>query len=150
MQLPSLHTWPVSRNLDLVRSICAAWERGDFSSAEWAHPEIVYVVADGPEPGTWTGLAEMAAAVRERMSPIADYRLGVEECRELDDERTPALVHPGAGCAKTSGVAVDQLHSKGAMLFDLRDGRVTRLVLYWDREQAFADLGLAREGDAAD
>jgi ketosteroid isomerase-like protein len=40
-----------SANIELVRSIYAAWERGDFGSAEWGHPEI------GPERGSWAGRA---------------------------------------------------------------------------------------------
>src|SRR5438874_1111424 len=53
-----------SVNVDLVRSIFAAWEQGDFSSSEWAHPEIEYVWVDGPSPGSWTGLAGRGRGLR--------------------------------------------------------------------------------------
>jgi hypothetical protein len=39
-------------------------ERRDFSSADWAHPEIEFVNADELSPGTWTGLAEIAKGSR--------------------------------------------------------------------------------------
>jgi hypothetical protein len=50
-----------SANVDLVRSIFAGWEQGDFGSAAWAHPEIECVIEGGPDPGSWSGTAGMAA-----------------------------------------------------------------------------------------
>jgi ketosteroid isomerase-like protein len=136
----------VSANLDLVRSIYADWERGDFSSAEWVHPEIEYVQADGPAPGIWTGLAGLAEGWREILSALDDVHLEADEYRELDGERVLVLNHYSGGSGKTSGVELGRMRSEVAALFHVRDGKVTRLVLYWERDRAFADLDLAPEG----
>lgn len=132
-----------SANVELVRSIYGAWERGDFSQADWVHPEIVYVVPDGPEPGSWRGITEVSRAFRDQLEAWDDYRVEASDFRELDDERVLALVHFRAS-GQTSAVEVDQ---EGGEIFHLRNGRVTKLVAYWDRDRALADLGLASEGD---
>jgi hypothetical protein len=77
----------VSANLDLVRSICLAWERGDFSSTDWADPEIEFVVPDGPEPVRSKGLAAMTKSARDYLGAWEDHRLLADEYRELDVER---------------------------------------------------------------
>jgi ketosteroid isomerase-like protein len=136
-----------SANVELVRSIYAAWERGDYSSAEWAHPEIEYLIADGPEPGTWTGLSGMANAMRDFLSAWEGLRSEPEEYRELDGGRVLVFTSFSAR-GKTSGLEVGQIWTKGAHLFHIHDGRVAKLAYYMDSNRAFADLGLAPEGGA--
>jgi hypothetical protein len=137
-----------SANLDLVRSIRAVWEAGDFSSVEWADPEIDFVVADELAPGSWTGLAGMAEGLRRFLSAWEKFRVEADEFRELDDERVLVLTH-FRGRGKTSGLELEQMRTEGAELFHVRGGKVTRLVLYVQRERALADLGLAPEAGSA-
>jgi ketosteroid isomerase-like protein len=136
-----------SSNLDLVRSIYSATERGDYTWAAWAHPEIEFVIVDGPTPGNWKGIAAMAAGWRDYLSAWQEHRSVTEEYRQLDGERVLVLVGV-SGRGKTSGLDVGELPARGASLFHVRDAKVTRLVLYFDRDRALADLGLAPEADS--
>jgi hypothetical protein len=52
------------------------------------------------------------------------------------------------GRGKASEVELGQTRTKGAQLFHLRCGKVTRFVSYLDGARALADLGLAPEGVA--
>ena len=131
----------MSASLELVRSIYADWERGDFSSAEWAHAEIEFVFTGVPDPGSATGRAAMAKAMRNWLTSWEGFRLAADEFRELDAETVLVLDHL-SGYGKTSGLDLGQIHAKGAWLFHVRDGKVMRMVRYMDRERAFADLGL--------
>ena len=130
-----------SANLELVRSIFADWERGDFSSAEWAHSEIEFVIADGPEPGTSTGLVGMAQAMRDWLSGWENYRLEGEQYRELDGERALVFWNQ-SGRGKASGLELAKRWPKAACLFLIQGGKVTKHVVYFERDRALADLGL--------
>jgi ketosteroid isomerase-like protein len=131
----------MSENLDLVRSICSAWGRGDFSEVDWADPEIESGWADGPSPGSRIGVAAMAESERDFLNVWADVRLAIGEYRELDSRRVLVFIH-ASGRGKTSGLDLKELSKTAACLFDIRDGKVIRLVNYWDRANALADVGL--------
>jgi ketosteroid isomerase-like protein len=131
----------MSENLDLVRSIYSAWEHGDYSRTDWAHPEIEFVLADGPDPESWTGIAGMANGWRAFRSTWGDFRAEPIEYRELDDESVLVLVQ-FVGRAKGSGMELAQVPTRQANLMQIRNGRVIRLALYWHQERALADLGL--------
>ena len=129
-------------NVDVVQAIFAAWDAGDFSSIAWAHPEIELAIADGPTPGAWTGRAAMAKVWRETMSAFDELHVIAEECCRIDDERVLVLME-FRGRGKGSGLDVGLMRTKGANLFHVLDGTVTRLVLYWDRAEALEAVGLS-------
>jgi hypothetical protein len=108
--------------VELVRSIFAAWERGDLRSVEWAEPEIEFVIADGPAPGSSIGLPGMAAAMRELLSAWQGWRVEADEYRALDDERVLVLQHYRAR-GKSSGAELGGVWANGANLFHVRGAR---------------------------
>ncbi len=136
-----------SPNVELVRSIYAAAERGDYDSVEWAHPAIERVVADGLSPGSWTGVARMAEAFREFLGVWENHKIVVDEYRELDSDRVLVLTRR-SGRGKASRLELGELDTRGAVVYHVRDGRVIRYVVWLDRDRALADLGIAPEGDA--
>jgi hypothetical protein len=68
----------------------------------------------------------------------------IEDCRELDDERVFVLSRR-SGRGKTSEIELDQIRPKGAEVFHFRGGKVTKAIFYFDRERAYAELGLAAD-----
>jgi ketosteroid isomerase-like protein len=131
----------VSANLDLVRSIYADWERGDWSSTDWADPALEFNIADGPVPVVVIGVAAMAESWQQWLSAWEHFRLAVDEYRELDSERVLVLTRYG-GRGKTSGADIGEMWTNSATLLYVRDGKVTKLVGYNNRDRALADLGL--------
>lgn len=133
----------MARNLQIVRSIFADWERGDWSSAEWADPEIEFEMIGGLNTGTWKGREQMAEAWATMLRAWEDLRAVADDFQEVDDERVLVLLR-NEGRGKGSGIDIGGISVKAANVFTVRDGKVTRLALYWERDRAIADLSLDR------
>jgi ketosteroid isomerase-like protein len=86
----------------------------------------------------------MADGLRKGLSAWEEFRTQAEEYSELDGEHILGFIR-GVGRGKTSGLKLDQMQTRGAHLFQIRDGKVTRLAIYFDHPHALADLGLAPE-----
>jgi ketosteroid isomerase-like protein len=131
----------MSENLDLVRSIYADWERGDFGRTAGLDPEITWAFVGGPEPSSGTGMAGMAVPMRGWLAAWDEWHVEATEYRELDRERILVFCR-GVARGRTSGLDLGRLSTDGANLFEVHDCTVTRLVSYWDRDRALADLDI--------
>jgi ketosteroid isomerase-like protein len=82
--------------------------------------------------------------MRTLFREVEDLRTEAEEYRELDGEHVLVLTRV-FGQGKLSGVPVS---ARNAEVFEVHEGKVTKIVVYYERDRALADLGLAPEGDA--
>src|SRR3954447_1830271 len=105
--------------LDLVRSILADWQLGDFSRAEWAHPEIEYTMIGTIEDGTWRGPAEMARVWGGWLKAWDDVHVALDALRDVDAERALVLLTT-IGRGKTSRMELAQTR-QGAVVFHVRE-----------------------------
>jgi hypothetical protein len=128
----------VANNVDLVRSIYADWERGDFTRGDWADPAIELVRPDSLDGDALKGRDASAGGWREWLAAWEDFRAEADEYRVIDDERVLVCGHMRA-IGRLSGTLTD---TETVNLFHIRDQKVVRLVLYSGRERAFAELGL--------
>ncbi len=91
----------------------------------------------------------MAEGWRVFQSAWEGLRPQATEFREIDEERVLVLVR-FEGRAKASGVQLGQMRSSNASVHHIKDGKVVKLMLYWDSNRALADLGLAAEVESSD
>jgi hypothetical protein len=116
----------MSANLDLVRSIYAAWERGGSSLVEWAQPEIEFVIADGPTPGSWSGRAAMTDAWRDFLRAWEEFR--------------PRLISTASSTANASWCSSSS--AGAARRAGWRSGRSGQ------RERTYGTFGAAKRGES--
>jgi len=128
----------VAENVNLVRSIYADWERGDFTRDDWADPEIELAMPEALVAGALKGRDSSSGGWREWLNAWKGFRAEAHEYRTLDDERVVVFGRM-SGTGRLSGTSAD---TDVVNLFEIRDGRVVRLVLYANRGRALADLGL--------
>jgi ketosteroid isomerase-like protein len=130
----------VSANLDLVRSIFKVWGDGGDAAFMREHFEPTARLDLSEHifnPAVYEGYTEIARQRQEVDDVWASFDIQVEQLFE-GQNAVVAFTHEH-GRGETSGVQVTQ---NTAFLFRVRDGKISEVRFYRDRECALADLGL--------
>src|SRR5436190_14002054 len=123
-------------NVEIVRSIYRAVERGDYSSSEWADPDIEFVAPHEERP--MRGVEAMQRSWREFLGAWKDFRAEPEEI--IDAGEQVLVLEKVGGRGRGSGVPAGGL--RGASLFTFREGRLVRLAQYTNRAKGLEAVGL--------
>jgi ketosteroid isomerase-like protein len=125
-------------NLEVVKQIFRDWARGDFSSADWADPQIEFRIP-GPDSHVHHGVESMGRAWAEWLDAFDAFSVFAESFRDAGDKVVVEQIFRGKG--KGSGVPIDEM--PGAAVLTLRDGKVIRFEGYTTLEAALDSAGIA-------
>jgi ketosteroid isomerase-like protein len=90
-------------------------------------------------PETHRGYLETAKVWDDYLRWADDYRVALEEVKDLDDDQVYAVIAL-VGTAKSGG---EQMDARFFDLFTIREGQIVRLEEYLDRDKALEAAGLS-------
>ena len=122
----------------MVREIFERWKRGDYSETDWADPDIEFVIT-APGGDSHRGLEAMRSAWREFLDAWEGFSGEPEEIIDVGDQ--VLALHRFGGRGHESGVSIEGM--RGAALFRFDDGKVVRLVLFGNWDEALEAAGLS-------
>jgi ketosteroid isomerase-like protein len=128
-------------NLEVVRGSLKAFADGGLDAlAEFWHPAVSHRAIEGAldDVGEMHGPEALRRYVQDWIDMFDDLTIGLEELREVGDDRVIAVQHL-SGRAKISGAETGLRY---AVVYTVRDGKIVDGREYPGREQALEALGL--------
>jgi ketosteroid isomerase-like protein len=128
-------------NIEIVRLILGDWAHGNFGSrSDLLDPEITFetFMPDASQNVVAHGTAQFEAFTRDWLAQWRHYRIIGEEFQEVGVDKVFVSVRQAA-TGDLSGVEVE---SAGFSVWTLREERVVKLSLHYERAAALEAAGL--------
>ena len=122
-------------NLDVIRELVERWNAGDVEGVMelFAEDAVMYSGADWLEQATWRGHAGIRANIGEWQAVWEMAIAEIDVLEELGDK----VVASGAWNTRGRGSGVSG-RMPVAMLFTIRDGKITSVEWFLDYDRAVA------------
>jgi len=127
----------MSKDLETLEAVMDEWSRGRFWHADAYADDVVFVVS-GPDAAEYHGIDQLTTAWRDFLSAWNDFHIETERVVR-GREGVYALLIRLLARGKGSGIDTD---AEVANVVQMRDGRIARLEMFWDRAAALRAAGV--------
>jgi ketosteroid isomerase-like protein len=128
-------------NVETVRRVIEAWDRGDYATSLRsidADVELIAAYGTADLDGTYRGHAGLAEMLRAFWAEFDGPRIEIQEAIAAGDNVVVGVRFYGRG--KRSGVEID---APAWHVWSLRDGKAVRWLLLRTKEEALEAAGLS-------